>query len=280
MEFLIEPEPQRGIAVELAPGIRRIVAPNPGPMTYHGTNTYLLEELEMDGVTVLDPGPDDATHLQAVLKAAGRVARIVVSHGHVDHVAGLAAMRAISQAPVYAFDAALQPDHLLAHGSCVAGWTALHTPGHAADHLCFSRRDGVLLSADHVMGWSTSVVPPPPDGDMAAYFASLRLLLDRRDWLYLPGHGPAIREPQAYVQALLDHRTLREQQVLEALAPGPLAADALVSKLYPGLAPGLRPMAERSLLSHLAKLQDEERVVRRRNAWAIPVPRRAHAKSA
>ena len=172
MNHLTEPEPPRGAAIEVGPGIRRIVAGNPGPMTYHGTNTYLVEEA--DGLAVIDPGPADAAHLEAVLAAAeGRIARILLTHSHTDHIGNLAGLRRATGAPVVAFGPEAAPDLLPGHGEPIGGLSVLHTPGHAPDHLCFARADGVLFTGDHVMGWSSTMVPPPPRGDMAAYLDSL-----------------------------------------------------------------------------------------------------------
>ena len=269
MAFLTEDVPAYGVPVTVAPGVRRIVARNPGRMTYHGTNTYPLDGA--DGVSVLDPGPDDADHLAAVLAAAGKVARIIVTHSHHDHVGNLAALRATTAAPVYAQAPQLSPDHVLADGDEVAGWRLLHTPGHAADHFCLARADGVLMTADHVMGWSTSVVSPP-EGDMAAYFASLRRLLAREDAVYLPGHGPAIDTPRAYAQFLLDHRQGREDAILAVLGHGAADIETLVAALYVGLAEALVPMAKRNVLAHLQKLAVEERAVEDGAVWVIRAP--------
>lgn len=264
MAYITETTPPTGMALPAADGIRRIVAGNPGPMTYHGTNTYLLEGA--DGVSVLDPGPDDPAHLEAVLREAGTVARILVSHGHLDHVGGLAALRAATGAPVFAFDAGLSPDHLLVDGDVVAGWTVLHTPGHAGDHVSLARADGVVMTADHVMGWSSSVVSPP-EGDMAAYFASLRRLLAREDRLYLPGHGPAIADPKGYARFLLGHREQREAAILEALRSTPLLVPALVDAVYTGLAAHLHKAAQRNVTAHLLKLEGEGRAKPLGEAW-------------
>ena len=265
MQFLIEPDPARDVAIPVAPGIARIVAPNPGPMTSHGTNTYLIAGA--DGATVLDPGPDSAAHVQAILRATGgRVARILLSHTHRDHLAALPALRAATGAPACGFrhseDPGFTPDIPLDDGGTVAGWTALHTPGHAADHLCFARADGVILTADHVMTWSTSVV-----GDMVAYVASLRRLLARDDRLLLPGHGPPLAAPRAYLQSLLAHREQREAAVLAAIAGAPRTPAALVETLYVPLDPRLRPAAERNVLAHLRKLQTEGRAAPQGDAW-------------
>ncbi len=265
MAYLTEPEPPRGVAHDAAPGIRRMVAGNPGPMTYHGTNTYLIDGA--DGTTILDPGPENAAHLESLLAAAGKVARILVTHGHLDHVGGLQALRQATGAPVFAFADALVPDHRLADGHSVADWTALHTPGHAADHLCFWRKDGVMFTGDHVMGWSSSIVSPP-QGDMAAYFASLDRLLARPDRLYLPGHGPAIATPQNHAASLLNHRKAREQAILAALQEQPRNVAALVAALYVRLAPHLRAAAGRSVLAHLLKLQGEGRATEDGTLWA------------
>ena len=154
-------------------------------MTYWGTNTYLIEG--PDGLTVLDPGPDDPAHVAALL-AAGPVTRILLSHTHHDHLGAVAALRERTGAPVHAWHSPsvpVGPFEPVRDGDAVAGWTAVFTPGHAGDHVCFAR-DGVVFSADHVMGWSSSVVSPP-DGNMAAYVQSLRRMLARDDRLYLPG---------------------------------------------------------------------------------------------
>jgi glyoxylase-like metal-dependent hydrolase (beta-lactamase superfamily II) len=271
MAYLTEAQPPRGAATPAAPGIRRIVADNPGPMTYHGTNTYLIEG--PDGTIVLDPGPLDAAHTKAVLAAAGRVTAIWVTHTHTDHVGGLPALREATGAPVFAFSAAVSPDHVLAEGAVLSGWTALHTPGHAPDHLCFARQDGTLFSGDHVMGWSSTVVSPP-EGSMSAYFTSLRRLLARSDSLYLPGHGPAIAAPRAYGIFLLAHRQGREDAILAALARQPQDTGTLVANLYANIAPHLHAAAERNVLAHLEKLAEEGRAVRTDQGWTIPSPNR------
>ncbi len=269
MAFLTEPEPRRGTALAVLPGVRRIVAANPGPMTYHGTNTYLIET--PDGLILLDPGPDDDAHVAALLAASGgRLAMILLSHTHIDHIGALAALRAATGAPVAAYKTSPHPDFSpdipLDDGDAVAGLTAVHTPGHAPDHLCFAFGAGILFSADHVMAWSTSVVSPPT-GDMAAYFASLRRLLARDDRVYLPGHGPALSDPQPYVRDLLAHRIARENAIAAALAQGPADTHALMEALYSKLDPMLRRAAERNVLAHLLKLESEGRVLRDGSEW-------------
>ena len=263
MAFLTEPEPPRGQPHEVAAGVRRIVARNPGAMTYHGTNTYLLDG--PDGVVLIDPGPEDAAHLADVLAAADRPIRhVVLTHTHHDHVGGLAALRAATGAAVYGYhtpqDTAVVPDVALHDGDVVAGLTALHTPGHAPDHLCLSRADGVLFSADHVMSWSSSVIGGAP-GDMAAYFTSLHRLIARDDTILLPGHGPAILDPAPFLQHLLRHRLHREAAIMAALAAGPRGSLEMVDAIYGPIDPRLRAPAQRNVLAHLDKLIGEARVV-------------------
>ncbi|MBN8892325.1 MAG: MBL fold metallo-hydrolase [Rhodospirillales bacterium 70-18] len=271
MALLTEPLPERGAKLEVLAGIARVVAANPGPMTYHGTNTWLIEAA--DGFTVLDPGPDDPAHLAAVLAATGgRVARILLSHTHIDHLAGLPALVAATGAPTWGFhtpqDPAFVPDHTLSDNDRVGEWTALHTPGHASDHLCFARDDGVVFSADHVMGWSSTVVSPP-HGDMVAYFASLDRMLAREDRIYLPGHGPAITDPRGHVAFLRDHRLQREAAILAQLAAGPQTTLALVRALYSQVNPALHRAAERNVTAHLDKLRAEGRAAPEGEVWRL-----------
>ena len=269
MPFLTEPEPRRGVAHAVAPGIRRIVAPNPSVMTYWGTNTYLIEH--PGGLLLLDPGPDDAAHVQAVLAAIDApVAGILLSHTHHDHLGATAALRAATGAPVYAWHApaapGFTPDHALHDGDDACGWTALHTPGHASDHLCFAGPGGVLFSADHVMSWSSSVVGPP-GGSMVAYFDSLRRLLGRDDRLYLPGHGPPLPDPRPFVADLLAHREQREAAILGALTDAPQTAMGLTEQLYSKIDPTLKRAAERNVMAHLQKLAGEHRAEERPGGW-------------
>ena len=268
MNFLTEPEPPRGVALPVASGIRRLVAPNAGMMTYWGTNTYLIDT--EGGVLVLDPGPDDPQHVEHVLKAAGAVVGIVLSHTHHDHLGATAALRAATGAPVHAWhdpaDPSFTPDLPLSDGGSVGDWQAIHTPGHAPDHLCFAGPGGVLFSADHVMGWSTSVVGPP-GGNMRDYFASLRRLTGREDAIFLPGHGPPIPDPAAHVQALLNHRLMREAAVLRQLGPVPVTVRDITERLYSDLDPLLRRASERSVAAHLSKLRDEQRAFETELGW-------------
>lgn len=268
MAFLTEPSPVRGTVIAVAPGIRRAVAPNPGVMTYHGTNTYLIEV--QGGTAVLDPGPDDAGHVAAVLAAAGRVTAILLSHTHVDHLGAVAALRAATGAPVHAWHNAsvpeFMPDVPMQDGDMAGDWQAVFTPGHAADHICFAGPDGVLFSADHVMSWSSSVVSPP-GGSMSDYFRSLERLLARDDRVFLPGHGPPLPDPKPFVQDLLNHRRAREAAVAEALGQVPTTSRSLTDQLYSQVDERLRRAAERNVVAHLHKLRDEGRAMDGPEGW-------------
>jgi glyoxylase-like metal-dependent hydrolase (beta-lactamase superfamily II) len=274
MPFLTEPEPERGALLPVLPGISRIVANNPGPMTYYGTNTYLLET--PDGLAVLDPGPEDhPEHVEAIMRhTGGNVAFILVSHTHHDHVGAVPALQTATGAATiaYRFSAidTFEADEKLDHGAAFAGMTALHTPGHASDHLCFAltlkNGEKVLFSADHVMSWSTSIVSPP-GGDMRDYFNSLKLLLDRDDSVYLPGHGPPLREPRTLAQAMLTHRMIREQAIVDKLRSGPADPYTIMDALYSQLNPRLRRAAERNVLAHLLKLEADGKAARQGELW-------------
>ena len=271
MAFLKETEPARGVPLPVVPRVRRVVAGNPSQMTYHGTNTWLVDDDEDGGITVIDPGPDDARHVAAVVAAGeGRIRRILVSHTHADHVGAAAALQAAIGAPIYGWSpgasGTFTPDHSLGDGDAVAGFRALFTPGHAADHLCFEWHDGIVFTADHVMGWSSSIVSPPK-GDMRAYMASLRLMLARPHRLYLCGHGPAVPDPHGHVRALLANRIRRERAIARAVAKAPSDTVTLMDRLYAKLDPLLRRAAERNVLAHLIKMEADELVVRDGELW-------------
>jgi glyoxylase-like metal-dependent hydrolase (beta-lactamase superfamily II) len=264
MPFLKEAEPQRGVPLEVLPGIRRIVARNPSVMTYQGTNTYLIAA--PDGLTILDPGPQDAQHVQDILAGAGDVPirRILLTHTHSDHWGASAALAEATGLPIHAYKisgkAGFTPDIPLDDGDSVAGLTAVFTPGHAADHLCFEYHldDGrqILFSGDHVMSWSSSIVSPP-DGDMLAYYRSLERLLARDDSLYLSGHGPVLPEPRSLVRELLSHRQHREGTILARLRERDWAVAELSASLYAKTDPFLKIAAQRNVLAHLLKLKAE-----------------------
>jgi len=265
---------QYGRLEPVAPGVRRIVANNPGPFTFKGTGTYVVGEGE---VAVIDPGPDLSEHVEALLAslAGERITHIVVTHTHRDHSPAAKAVKAATGAPTYGFgphaggqrgEAGIEeggdwdfvPDVVVKDGDAIAGgkwrFEAVHTPGHTSNHLCFALPDaGILFSGDHVMGWSTSVIAPP-DGDMAAYMASLDKLLDRRDSVYWPTHGPAITEPHRHVRAFIAHRRERESAIVDCLKSGIDSVPIMVERLYVGLDPRLRTAAGRSVLAHLVDL--------------------------
>ena len=267
MAFQKEAEPARLVPLAVRPGIARIVAPNPGPMTYHGTNTWLVDT--DDGLTIIDPGPNDPAHLAAVA-AQGPVTRILLTHTHPDHLAGAPALQAATGAPIAGWAtpwaADFTPDIALADTETIGPFTALHTPGHASDHLCFALPDGTLFSGDHVMSWSTSVVSPP-DGDMGAYMASLRRLQERDDTLYLGGHGPPLEQPEKLVRAMLLHRVSRENAIRAALTQTPQTPENLVTLLYGNLAANLLRPAARVVTAHLLKLGQEGNAHQREAGW-------------
>jgi glyoxylase-like metal-dependent hydrolase (beta-lactamase superfamily II)/8-oxo-dGTP pyrophosphatase MutT (NUDIX family) len=261
-----------GRVVRLSPGVLRVTAPNAGVMTGPGTNSYLVGCPQANRWTVIDPGPADAAHLQALLAAApGPVERILVTHTHIDHSPGAVALAEATGAPVFGRrpwhaagqDASFSPKAELAHGDRIElGPTAwldvLHTPGHASNHLCFwLPSEKTLFTGDHVMQGSTVVINPP-DGDMSAYLRSLQGLLELDlDWL-APGHGFLVARPHEVIRALIRHRLGREARVkeaLQALSPAPI--DTLLPRVYADVPAHLHPMARRSLLAHLLKLRED-----------------------
>ena len=267
-----------GVLETVSPLIRRIVARNPGAFTGPGTGTYVIGR---GRVALIDPGPELAGHIEAVLHAlrGETIEHILITHTHVDHWPAAAAIARATGARTCGFgpraskfgasgeespDYGFLPDQTLRDGDVLdgPGWhlAAVHTPGHASDHLCFSlEEERVLFSGDHVMGWSTSVIMPP-DGDMAAYMRSLEKLLDRQDAIYLPTHGPSIHEPQQHVRAFLEHRRERSAAILRRLAIGEATIPEIVQAVYVGLSPGLRWAAAQSVLAHLIELVGLEQV--------------------
>lgn len=265
---------------EMGPGIRRVVAENPGPLTHNGTNTYLVGAA---GIAVIDPGPDDPAHRCAILAAAGkaRITHILVTHAHRDHVDGAAGLKAATGAPILAvargadearrwqtyptgksfINTAFQPDRPLAHGDLIEGdgWAlrALHTPGHAPDHVCFALdAHRIVFSGDHVMAWNTTVVAPP-EGRMADYLASLEMLLDRHDEVFLPGHGGRLADPQRAVKAYLLHRRWREQAILDAVRGGVTTVRAIVPAVYGKIEGQTAVAAALSVQAHVEYLMEK-----------------------
>jgi glyoxylase-like metal-dependent hydrolase (beta-lactamase superfamily II) len=268
-----------GALAEVSPMVRRVIARNPSAFTFHGTGTYIVGRGK---VAVIDPGPDDALHIDALLAGLRNetVSHILVTHTHEDHSPAAAALKRATGAPVLAFgphpaapsgvtpeqggDRDFTPDQRLADGDVVTGdgWTveALHTPGHISNHLCFAlREEKTLFSGDHVMGWSTSVISPP-DGNMAAYFASLRKLLPRDEQRFYPTHGPPIPAPIPFVESFIAHREDRERQIAACLTDGPKTIPELVAVMYRDVPKHLHPAAARSVLAHLIHMAETGRV--------------------
>ena len=254
-----------GVASALSPLVRRIVAHNPGMMTGPGTNTYLVG---IDEIVVIDPGPADDEHLDAIAGCGGdRIRWIACTHTHADHSPGVAGLKERTGAEVLAFDSrdGLEVDRPLGDGDLIEATEfvlrALHTPGHASNHLCFLlEQERMLFSGDHIMEGSTVVIRPP-DGDMAAYLQQLERLKTLRPKLrsIAPGHGHLIDQPVAKVDEYLAHRAMREQQIVDTLVTGPITVEAIVEKLYPELAAELVPMAQGTVWAHLLKLADDGR---------------------
>ncbi len=255
-----------GVASALSPLVRRIVASNPGPMTGPGTNTYLVG---IDEIVVIDPGPDDPSHLDAIAGCGGdRIRWIACTHTHEDHVPGVAGLKERTGAEVLAFDArdGLEIDRSMSEGDRIEATEfvlrALHTPGHASNHLCFLlEQERMLFSGDHIMEGSTVVIHPP-DGDMGAYLEQLERLKVLRPRLrsIAPGHGHLIEEPVAKIDEYLAHRRAREAQVLEAVpTTGSTTIDAIVASIYE-VPDALVPMACASVWAHLRMLAAEGHV--------------------
>ena len=269
-----------GVAEQLEPLVARVLAPNPSAFTNTGTQTHLVGTTDL---AVIDPGPDDIRHVGALLRAIGDrpVTAIVITHTHRDHSPASRALKAETGAPIIgcaalaledlgpradaSFDGDYVPDRVLADGESISGdgWTltAVATPGHTSNHLCFALPEAnALFSGDHVMGWSTTIVSPP-DGDMAAYMASLDKLMQRDDRIYYPAHGDPVENPRRLVRGMMGHRKQREGQIVRLLRDAPRSIPVMVAAMYVGIDPRLFPAAERSVLAHLIDLRDRGMVI-------------------
>lgn len=277
--FIREFEPAYGTLVQVSPLVRRLVARNSGPFTAWGSGTYVVGR---GAVAVIDPGPLDMAHVESLLAALDgeRITHLVITHTHLDHSPAAAPLRERTGARVVGCgvhgargetteagaDYDFVPETQMFDGDACSGpgWTlrALATPGHTSNHICYHlTEEGALFTGDHVMGWSTTVISPP-DGNMAAYMASLEKLLARDERQYYPTHGAPITNPQSFVRHLIAHRREREDQVLACIAAGSDSIEAMVQKLYADVDPRLHRAAGRSVLAHLEKLIGEARVAR------------------
>ncbi len=257
------------------PLVRRVLADNPSPFTFTGTQTYIVGQ---GAVAVIDPGPDLDAHIDGILRATAgeRITHILCTHTHRDHSPAAASLAQATGAAIVgcaplvlnddgpradaSFDTTYAPHRILVDQERIEGpgWTleAVATPGHTSNHLCYALPEtGGLFSGDHVMGWSTTVVSPP-DGDMAAYMASLDKLLGRaQDRIYFPAHGEAIDQPHRFVRGMAGHRKNREAQIRRLLEEAPQTIPAMVARMYVGLNEKLVPAAGRSVLAHLLDLE-------------------------
>jgi glyoxylase-like metal-dependent hydrolase (beta-lactamase superfamily II) len=280
--------PRPGAVVELQPGLRRILAPNPSPMTYRGTNTYLLGTRD---IAVIDPGPLSDAHLSAILGALQpnqRISHIIVTHSHLDHSPLAAPLATRVGAPILAFggpeagrsavmtqlaghglagggegiDTAFRPDVEIGDGEVIEGdgWNleVIHTPGHLGNHIALAWGD-VCFTADHVMGWASSLVSPP-DGDLTDFMTACHRLR-ARDWsVFHTGHGAPITNPAGRLDWLIQHRLGREAQILSALENAPGTARQLAERIYTDTPPALLPAAERNVFAHLVDLEGKSQV--------------------
>ncbi|MXO57816.1 MBL fold metallo-hydrolase [Pontixanthobacter gangjinensis] len=284
----IPPEPwPTGLVEQPEPLVRRVLAPNPSPYTYTGTQTYLVGA--EDSIAVIDPGPDEPAHIDALIAAIGdaKVSAIMCTHTHRDHSPAAAPLAKRTGAPIVgcaplvlevdgprsdeAFDKTYAPDRVLEDGEQMTGpgWTltAVHTPGHTSNHLCFALEEsGALFTGDHVMGWSTSVVIPP-DGNMGDYMRSLDKLYAREDRIYYAAHGAPMEKPRQLVRGMMGHRRQRENQILRLLGEAAQSIENLVPKMYKGLDPRLVGAAGMSVKAHLLDLEQRGMVIHSNGIW-------------
>jgi glyoxylase-like metal-dependent hydrolase (beta-lactamase superfamily II) len=272
-----------GKVINTSPLIRRVLANNPSPFTFKGTSTFIVGT---GNVAVIDPGPDDDAHLDAILEAmrGETLTHILITHSHADHSPLAARLKAATDARTYGhsaikpvdaagprLDASIDhdfvPDVTLADGDLIEGngWSieAVFTPGHMSNHMCYAlREEKALFAGDHVMAWATSVIAPP-DGDMGQYFASLRKLLERDDDIYLPSHGPARREPFPLVRGYLAHRRMREAAILARVQQGARTVGEIVAAIYADVDPRLHGAAALSTRAHLDHLLEQGKLRQR-----------------
>ena len=276
------------VAQPLSSRVRRVLAANPSPFTYTGTQTYIVGTGQ---VAVIDPGPADPAHIAGILQATTgeQIVAIVCTHTHRDHSPAAASIAVgtgaeiVGCAPLVlddsgpradaAFDRTYAPARVLADGERLSGpdWTleAVATPGHTSNHLCYHLiEDNALFTGDHVMGWSTTVVSPP-DGDMADYMRSLDKLAARTDAVYYPAHGEPVTNPQQFVRGLGGHRKQRERQILKLVSEGVGDITAMVPLMYKGVDERLYPAAGQSVLAHLIDLRDRRLVSHVEGAWQL-----------
>lgn len=256
--------------------ITRVLAPNADMYTLDGTNTWVVGQ---DPSIVIDPGPAIALHLEEVAETAGRVAFVLVTHDHPDHAPGASALARMLQAPLHAWrlqGAEAIRDHQEFHGGGCA-LTAVHTPGHTSDHVVFHEvHESALFTGDMVVGRGTSFIDPP-DGDLTQYLRSLNVMQALKPRTIYPGHGPVVLRAKDKLQEYIDHRAERERQVMEALAGGGRSIEEIVGKIYAGYPAEVLPLAGRSMLAHLLKLESEGAVARSGKgegaAWSVALPR-------
>ena len=270
-----------GVSEQITPLVKRVIAKNPGPFTYTGTGTFIVGTKEL---AVIDPGPIDNNHLNAIIKACGKskISHIIITHTHNDHSPLSKSLQKKTGAPIYSFlnknmdtktdnqfeegyDNSFKPDIVIKDGDLIKGydWTleAIHTPGHTSNHMCYGLEEKLILfTGDHIMGWSTTVIVPP-DGNMTSYIESLKKVLNYKYKIFYPTHGGPITKPKQFVNALIAHRLMRQTQIINELSKNNLTIKEMVIKFYKTTDKRLWPAAEKSILANLLSLKDKGVVV-------------------